>query len=485
MRFLSLDVGTTCCKCQVFDENGQILFYQKEEYTLKVVKDENYVDIEKIRNIAKKLIKEATLQNNIDSIAISSIGESFVLLDEFGNILTYPMLYWDHRGEEELHEMQKLFSDAEIFKITGTTPHAMYSIYKLLYLRKHETQKYEKARYLLLIGDYIGYLLTGKRVIDYALSARTGVFDIRKKTFSKEILDKLNIDEKLFSHPQETGTIVGHFKPEIIDELNLSSQSVLVLGSHDQVCATLGSGAINNGEAMDGMGTVECLTVLFDIPPQDIEIGQMGYSIVPYAIDGLYCSYILNYSSGSLVKWFRKNLLSDERNDQEFFPSMEQYLKKTDVMVLPYFAGAMTPYQDSKAKGVIMNLDLDTNYKDIYRAILEGTSMEMRLNLEVLEKYNVKITSAIATGGGSNSKVWLQIKSDICQMPIKRLKNSEGGLCGLAMIQAKALDTVKDYGEAKKVFVKYEQEFKPSHKDDYYAKYQKYKKIYKKVKEIN
>ncbi len=490
MKFLCLDVGTTCCKCQVFSKNGEILFYKATEYSLKKIGEDTYVDITLLMATVKNLIKSATQDHRVNSIAISSFGEAFTLLDKDDELLFYPMLYTDIRGEEQARRIKERFGEEFLYQTTGVLPHSMYSLSKLLWIKENHPEIFVKADKVLLVGDYIGYILSGKRIIDYSLASRTGAFDIRNKKFSAKILAELGIEESLFSTPMRAGSIVGDINGDIAKELNLSSDCKLVLGSHDQVCATLGAGVLDVGQAVDGMGTVECITALYSSPPKDLDFGRMGYPTVPFAIDGVYCTYILNYSSGSLVNWFKNNVIHGYMGDkQNFFEYIEGKIKDkpSDLLLLPYFAGSATPYQDGNAKGAILNLTLNTEDADIYRAILEGTSFEMKLNLEIVNKFGTNISSAVATGGGANSSKWLSIKADVTGLKLKTLRSSEGGLCGVAMLQSVALNAYKDLAEAKKTFVRYKSEFEANKANNeiYDRKYQKYKKIYKTLKEIN
>ena len=178
-HFLSLDIGTTCCKAQLFDERGDILFYRSKECPLRRIDGESYADLERIAQTVKALVREAAKAAPVSSLAFSSFGESFVLLDRQDRLLTLPMLYTDPRGSRQAQELEARFGRQKLCRITGVTPHAMYSVSKLLWLRENRPKVYESADKLLLICDYFGYLFTGKRCIDYGLAARTGLFDVR------------------------------------------------------------------------------------------------------------------------------------------------------------------------------------------------------------------------------------------------------------------------------------------------------------------
>ena len=487
MNFLALDVGTTACKCQLFSERGEILFYTAEEYPLIEREGERYVDIEGIARRVFSMMRAAAQAAPYASVCISSFGESFVLLDEEDNVLSYPMLYTDPRGEEEAREIEEKIGSGRMFAVTGTVPAALYSVSKLLWLKKHRPAVYAKADKLLLICDYLGYLLTGERVIDYSLAARTGVFDIRKKQFAAGILRELDIPAALFSRPLPTGSVVGELKGEVKASLGMAGGCKLILGSHDQVCATLGAGVVAGGEAADGMGTVECITAVFEEAPADIAFGKMGYCVVPFLSD-LYCTYMFNYTSNVIVNWFRRDILHGYQGEEaEQFSYLEKALpSQTDVLLLPYFAGCATPYQDGNAKGAFVNLTKDTSDGDLYRAVLEGTSFEMKLNLQAAAAYGVHVNELTATGGGANSAPWLQIKSDVLGLRVKTLRSSEGGLCGCAMLSAAALGACENLQEARGVFVRYKGEFAPQagSAQMYAQKYAKYKKLYPILKEV-
>ncbi len=489
MQYLSLDVGTTCCKYQLFSDKGEILAYKAQEYALKTVDGEQYVDVEEIWRIVKGMLKSAAQEGEFGSICISTLGESFTLLDKEDNILFLPMIYTDPRGEKEAEWLLDKFGAEKLFSRTGVLPQSMYSIAKLLWIKNNHPTIFQKADKILLTCDYLGYLLTGERVIDYALASRTGVFNLEKLCFDEEILSACSIATELFSAPKRAGSIVGKLKRELCEEIGIG-ECTLVLGSHDQVCATLGAGVISAGQAADGMGTVECITVLFDKKPDNLQMGIQGYPCVPFAVEGLYCTYILNLSNGSIVSWYKNKLLHNYKGEEDsFFAYLEKGMKDepTGILVLPYFGGSSTPYQDINAKGAIVNLDLQTADGDLYKGILEGTALEMRLNADVVKEYGITLNGAVATGGGANSKKWLQLKADIQNIPYKTLRSSEGGLCGCAILQAVGMGQVRDYRQATEIFVQYSGEFTPNEKSHaaYENQYKKYKKLYKALKEFN
>lgn len=488
-NYLSIDIGSSACKCQLFCGTGDILEYISCEYDFKYVDGEKYVDIDIIKENVFNMIKTCASKHNITSICVSSFGESFVLLDRDDNILFYPMIYTDLRGEKEAKQMSEMFGDEYLFKKIGTVPQAMFSISKLLYIKNNHPEIYAKGEKVLLIADYIGYLLTGNRLIDYGLAERTAVFNIETLGYDLDILNKLNVDYNLFSKPVPVGTIIGSVKEDVKKILNINDDTKVVVGGQDQICNAVGCGCIKPGDATDGVGTVECITPIFDFKTDDVMMAKQGLPIVPFLDKGLYCTYICNYSSNSLTNWFRNEIVHQYKgNTNEFFDYIEDKmtLDIDDVYCLPYFAGNCVPYQDLDIKGAFLGLTTTTTDAQMYKSIIESLAMEMRFETEVCEKYGVKVSKLICTGGGAKSEKRLQMKADIQNIPVSTLRSNEGGLCGCAVIQAVAMGQFKTLEEACTHFVKIKDSYNPNLDKHllFEKKYATYKKIYKNIKEI-
>ena len=125
MGYLSIDVGTTRCKCQLFSEDGEILQYLFKDYDFREDGGYHYVDIHAIEANLRQMISEITAKFEVRSVCVSSLGESFVALDQNGEVLFYPMLYTDPRGEEEAEEIKRVIGASRAFEITGVIPHSM------------------------------------------------------------------------------------------------------------------------------------------------------------------------------------------------------------------------------------------------------------------------------------------------------------------------------------------------------------------------
>lgn len=155
-------------------------------------------------------------------------------------------------------------------------------------------------------------------------------------------------------------------------------------------------------------------------------------------------------------------------------------------MVLPHFAGAGTPYMDVGSEGAVIGLTLAHTTADLYRAMMEGVVYEMRLNLEHLAKDGICPKKLRATGGGASSRIWMQMKADILNIPVISLGSAEAGAAGSAMMAGIASGVFSGLEEASQVMVKEKETYYPrvDKYQAYEAHYQRYKKLYEAVRPL-
>ena len=158
----------------------------------------------------------------------------------------------------------------------------------------------------------------------------------------------------------------------------------------------------------------------------------------------------------------------------------------TGILVLPHFAGSATPYMDGGSKGAIIGLTLEHTSADIYKALMEGVSYEMLLNIEMLRKAGVRITKLHATGGGAKSSVWLQLKADVFGLPIVSLGSSEAGTIGSIMLTGLASGAFSSLEEAAGKLIHEEGTYYPDMKKhaEYMVLFEKYRQVYPAVRPL-
>lgn len=498
MRIAGLDIGTTGCKCTVFDEDGTYLDKAYRDYPVTRSIGGHEIDASLLRDSVIEVIsKMAKKYPDIAGLGVTSFGETFVLTDENGEPLANAMLYTDPRGHEECRRLIDTLGEMHIAKITGLRPHEMYGISKLMWIKEHRPEVYNKTRHVLQIEDFIVFTLSGVAQEDYSLATRTMAFDLDKLDWSDEIINAAGVDKNLYPKPVPSGTVAGPVLPKMAELTGLSTDTIIVSISQDQVSAAVGAGAFDSEVAVDGSGTVECMTLLYDEKPDTEELYKGYFVSVPYVIPHKFVTYAFMYTGGALTKWFTDNLAGFETiNAKNEGISVNEVLEReykekrgnepSGLMILPHFAGAATPYMDTGSKGAIVGLTTDTSSAEIYMACLEGVCYEMFLLYNRVKNTGVNFKTFRATGGGAKSKCWMQMKADMLGVPFEALKTTDSGTVGSAMMTGVAIGLYKDLYEAADIMVKVTDRYEPnmSRHEQYMNIFKRYEKLYDAVRPL-
>ena len=485
MKIGGLDIGTTGCKLTVFDESGEYLAKAYRDYPVRRAVSGHEIDVGAIMESVYAVLGEmAGKYPDLGGIGVTSFGETFVMTDSAGKPLHPAMLYTDPRGAEECALLCEKLGADRIARITGAAPHEMYSVSKMMWLKKHRPEVYAAAKRVHLIGDFVVWHLTRQAQIDYSLAARTMAFDITALSWSEEILEAAGISPSLMGRPVPAGTAAGTVTPAAAQRTGLRRDCIIVSVSHDQVAAAVGAGAFDGSVAVDGAGTVECLTPIYDSLP-DLDVMRKGYfSVVPYVVPGKYVAYAFSYTGGALIQWCMETFCRNETYD-----SMESSCWRenpTGLLVLPHFAGAATPYMDTGSRGAVLGLTTATTAAEIYRACMEGVAYEMRVNYDALAGSGVRFAKLHATGGGARSTVWMQMKADVLNCPVTALKTADAGTVGSAMLTGIAAGLFRDLPDAAAHMVRETETFYPRMElhEKYMAVYERYRRVYSAVRPL-
>lgn len=495
MAIAGIDVGTTGCKCTIYEKNGTFVRESYQEYNIEKDGGGHELNAWNVWLAVKQVLKEA-LQgtSQVDAIGVTSFGETSIFVGRDGKPLMNSLLYTDPRGEDQCRELVEHFGRDAISKRTGANPQSMYSISKLMWVVQNRKDVYERTEHICQFGDYIVFMLSGTAQIDYSLACRSMAFQVDRKEWDSEILSYAGIDPAKMSKPVPTGSSAGRIRKELAEELRIDPRAMIVSGCHDQVAAAIGTGCLRQGMAVDGTGTVECITPVFGELSDTRELYQYNYVKVPYVCPGSYVTYAFSFNGGSLLKWYRDQIARHEAklyqeqglNVYDSFNKQMNTGNPSGLLILPYFSGSATPYMDVNAVGAIVGLRDTTTSIDIYQGLMEGVTYEMLFNLELLEKAGIQVTELRATGGGARAEAWLQMKADILNKRIITLGEAQSGTLGCIMLAGTACGLYGSLEEAAEIFVKPGKEYTPNQErhQEYQEYYRKYKKMYEAISTI-
>lgn len=487
MAIGGLDVGTSGCKFVVYDHNGNTLYVAHRGYSEFGTDGRREVNGYVIWENVKDVIKDAAKNSpeKIEGFAIATLGESAVPVSVEGEILYNSMVVGDCRGISETKKLMDKFGDIKVMRVSGVPISEMYSLPKFMWINEN-TDVFERTKYLFLYEDFIAYKLTGVRKVSYSSAARTMAFDIMKKEWSEELLNAAGLTTGMMSPPAPSGSVIGNVLPQMAKELGLPSNTVIVVGGHDQNCATLGGGVCSPEYIEDGLGTCEVMSVMLTYPRMDDYMIKNDLVCIPYVLPDKYLTYLVLPTCGILINWFRDVFFNEMY--REYKARGENVLKAldemagdlpTNLLVLPQFGSAGIPRVDYEAKGLFWGLTVHTQPIEMYRAVIESISYQMLLAYETLTPFGINCKNIRITGGGS-SPLTAQMRADIFNKEVTMLKNKESGTLGCAILAGAALGVYKNIEDGIEKAVQTGRTFYPDTKrrEIYMKKYEKFKKLY-------
>jgi xylulokinase len=492
MSLIGLDIGTTGCKAIVFDCAGRILSQAAREYPILTPKP-NWAeqDAELVWRLAWDALKQAVSQNKAEApqaLALSVQGEAVICVDSRGGALRHAILGMDTRTGKQNTFLAERFGAEELFRRTGMPLHTVNTLPKLLWFQENEPEVWRSAHQFLLYEDFFLHRLGGRAAISHCLASRTQMYDLAAGDWARDILEQCSIDPgRLAPLAPVDGGVVGKLRPDLAKELGLKADVLLVSGGHDQACAALGSGVISDGLAMVSTGTAEVVEVAMASPALNRTLREANVSVYRHVVGGLYLAMTLNQSGGLVLRWFRDNFCKWEC-EQAHATGRDSYELiladapegPTDIMVLPHLAGSGTPWLDTTSKGAILGLTFATDRATIAKAILEGLTFELRTNLDLLRRAGAAVNELHAVGGGARSELWLQLKADICHVPLQVAGVTEAACLGAALLAGAAAGVYPSLQVAVQSTGRMKERIEPvqDSKMLYDAKYELYKQVY-------
>jgi xylulokinase len=444
MSLLGIDVGTSGCKAAVFSEDGRLLGLAYEEYDYQRPQP-GWAELDSFQvwRQVKRTIGQAVADakgDPVKALCVSSLGETVVPVTADRKILGPALLNFDARGEEYLDELQSLIRDEQLYQINGNTLGNQYSLTKLKWLKKHQSDLYRQTPVFLLWSGFVSFMLGADAKVDYSLANRTLLFDLERNDWSDEMLELAQLDREKLPPTVPSGVVIGSVANAIAAELGLQAGIPIISGGHDQCCNGIGCGVLARGQAMYGMGTYLCLMPVFGQRPETAAMIERGLNTEHHAVPGQYVSFLYN-QGGALVKWFRNTFAAAERHQtqvsgQDLYAALLSEMPKdlSRVMVLPHFAITGPPDFITDSCGVMAGLKLETSRGDILKGLIEGMTFYIRETFETLPGAGIEVSDFHAVGGGSKSDVWIQISADILGRPFVRPKINEAGVLGAAIL---------------------------------------------------
>ena len=495
--FLGIDIGTTGAKAVLIDINGVVVTTATIEYPMFTPypfwAEQNPDDW---WNATCKSIQNVLSQSKVNASDVKGIGltgqmHGLVSIDKDGKVL-YPCIMWnDQRTGQECNEITVKLGFKNLLSITGNRVLPGFTAPKIIWLRKNKPEVYSKISRVLLPKDYIRYKLTNEFFSDVSDASGTSLLNVKERTWSKEILNKLEIPFEWLPGVVESISQTGSITKQASILTGLTEGTPVFAGGGDQAAGGIGAGAIKEGIVSIVLGTSGVVFTHSD-----------NYRIEPEGKLHAFCHSVTNkwhlmgvtLSAAGSFRWYRDTFAQQEKLDAEktgkdVYEVLTSHAETVQagsegLFFLPYLTGERTPHPDPNAKGAFIGLNVRHTKSHLTRSVLEGVAYSLRDCYELISNLEIKAESLIISGGGARSKLWRRIIADVFNAEINTLTCTEGAPYGAAILAAVGSGNYKNVNEACNKILKIESKIEPEKNNvlTYNDFYSIYKQLYPQLK---
>lgn len=488
---IGVDASTTAAKAVVWNSEGEALSIAKSAYPLSTPKpgwgEQNAEDWwVSTANSVRRAVQTVDT-SRIAAISVTHQRESFVCIDMHGQPLRPAMLWMDSRAVDQVEQ----YGTEDVHRITGKPANFTPAWYKLLWLARHEPETLKRSSKICDVQGFLVNRLTGSWITSYASADPLGVIDMSTFDYSDELLEIAGLKRNQFSDLVAPGEILGTITDDVAADLGLPKGLPVVAGAGDGQSAQLGTGGVFPGRYYLNLGSGIVSGTFSHEYAYD-----KAFRTLAAAVPGAYTFETFIGGGVFNLQWFIDKFAGFDTRALGLELTPEQVLETAaaqlppgseGLMALPYWTGALTPFWDHHARGALLGFTGIHGKSHVYRAMLEGIAFEQRFLTEGVEKVTGMLaTDVTALGGGSRSKVWCQIISDVMQRPVKVVRESESTCLGSGMLAAAATGIYSSIEEAAENMSGTSAQFDPdpTRIDVYEELYQAYRLIYPALRDV-
>ena len=438
--YLGLDLGTSGLKGMLIDERQNLIAVADAHYDVSHPhpgwsEQEPRAWVNAVEEILAEL--NATVPSAmaaLKSISFSGHMHGAVLLDKSGEVLRPCILWNDTRSAKQASAMDSI---SAFRKISGNIVFPGFTAPKLAWVRDHEPEIFERLAMVLLPKDYLRFWLSGNYVMDMSDAAGTSWLDVGKREWSEELISATSLRPDQLPTLCEGTEVTGEIRSDLATKFSLPKSVKIVGGGADNAAAACGVGVVREGEGFVSLGTSGVLLAARD-----------GFHPAPETAIHSFCHAIPNtwYQMGVILSatdslnWLSK---ITGKSAGELAGSVTA-TSPSAVRFSPYLSGERTPHNDAVIRGAFTGLSVGTDTADLAQSVMEGVAFALRDNFEALKATGANLQSVLAMGGGSASEFWVQVISDLLNLPIELPKEGAFGAAlgaaRLALIGAENAD---------------------------------------------
>lgn len=472
---LGIDVGTQSVRVGICDTRGRLLASVSRPYATSYPEpgwaEQDPLDWwTGICGATRDCLQKAGVDGrSIEGISFDATSSTVLLVERDGRPLGPAILWMDQRAADQVQEIAR--TRHPILKYSGGQDSAEWMVPKALWLKKHRPGPYRRAYRLLEATDWIAYMLSGEWTASRCNATCKWNYASVDGGWPEDFFAALGAPELPSKWPEKVvplGQRIGSLTREAAEAMGLPPGIPIGEGGIDAHVGLLGLNALESSKMGLIMGSSNVMFVLADRPVFSPSLwGPYPEPILP----GKWLMEAGQSSSGAIINWLVENALAATgmagAGKDSLLARFEEEIQgippgSGGLVMLDYWQGNRTPRRDPRAKGVVFGLTLGHDYRHLVRSAYEGIAFGTRHIIETLRAAGIDVRRAAAGGGGTRSRVWLQLTADVCDLPITVPKHADAcGVLGSAICAACGAGIFRSLSEAAENMVSEERLIEP------------------------
>ncbi len=437
---LAIDVGLTNAKAVLFDVDGRVVRRRGVEYeTRRPVPGEAEQDpeawwravVSAVRGLAEP---SERLPGRVVAIGVTAHMHALASVDANLAPVGPALILGDRRAAREAEAITAEVGADVVYQTTGTTMDASMPAAKIRWLRTHEPERFASTRWFLGCKDLIRARLTGEIATEPVDACATSLYDIRSRSWSREIADAAGAPMRSLPPICAPESIAGELLPGAASELGLDPGIPVIVGAGDDV-EVLGNGLLDAGRSLEHLGTTGSILAVSAVPIWD---PAQALELYPHTVDGLWVLGGSMTSAGAALSWAARALGYSSVRSAE--ACLEGWPCAADAPVfVPHLEGSRSPDRDPLARGAWVGMHSGTERQDLMLSAFEGVAMGLQAILSRAETLVGATGPITVSAGDSADQSWLQVRADIYGRSLAVLETTEPTALGLFTLAASAI----------------------------------------------
>lgn len=415
---LAVDIGSSSVRATVYDAHAEVVpgLSVATPHVTPTTADGGAVE----DPIALAAVVEQTFDELVALAGDAAHEIVAVGLDTFvGNLLgvdangapTTPVYtYADTRSKDEVTQMRRDLDAVDVHQRTGVTLHTAYAPARLLWVRKTESEAWDKTVTWTNFASFLyGRWFGRDAACSSSVASWSGLLNRHTGTWDDNLLDYTGVSVEQLPELADYGDTMSGLTPEYAAKWPTLADVPFCLAVGDGAAANVGERCSAPGETALTVGTTGAVRAGVAIPLASVPRGLSVYNLSSERI--LLGGAVTD--AGGLFAWMRDTF---NVPDPATLESEISVLPPDGhgLTVLPFLRGERSPGWLDNATGAVTGLRASTTPAEIVRAGIESVAYRFALIADRLSAV-VAPGPEIVVGGGAaqSSPTWLQMFADV------------------------------------------------------------------------